>query len=468
MRSSPMVWLQLLVVAATVSSPRLAVSQDVPDRLGLDRLGLDRAYDEESQRAPTGVESRSLDAPVPVTVLMKIGDSPLGSPVSALYYPSVGDGGQVAFTCRQDTTPEADECVWVDGSVVWTTWIAGIPATGIEYWSGTNGDGSEFIASVILAPDSLDSVITSAGVLLAAGDPAPGVPGSYITYASRSLMTAGGVAYWVSGYADTPGGATLQRALFRAPDTETPVIERVIGSGDAIDGFTVDSSFSFSYYVSDDDQHLIQVIDTTEDSSRDMFVAVDGVLVLREGDLIGGAESWDNFDTVQVCNTGRWIVSGDTDGDTSSDEFLAIDGVIVAREGDTLAGVPLGSTVRLASINDGEQIAFVWTTDLGTEDEALFVATNHTDLSNACLLARTGNGVDLNGDGFADGTILDLDTTMGGAQTLQFQEDGWVYLRSLLQLPTTTVDAVVGIRCPCILLDGFEGGSTDAWSLVTP
>ena len=458
----PNTWVRLFILVAMIASSGVAGDQN-----SLDRLGVEAADQEMSTGFLRSGSIRDFDPPVPIAILLKIGDTPTGgAALDALLYPSVGDGEQVAIGGRLATSPDADECMWIDGGVAWTASGAGLSATSIENWSGTNGDASDFITSVVLAPDSLDSVITAAGVLLKEEDPVPGLPGSFITFASRSLMTAAGVAYWVSGYADTQGGATQKRGLYRAADTTTPVIERVIGSDDEIGGFTVDTAFDFDYYVSDNDLHRILVLDTTEDSARDVFVAVDDTLVLREGDPVDGVENWDNFDNVQVNNSGRWIVSGDTDGDPASDEFLAVDGVIVAREGDTVAGVVLGSTVRLASINDKEQIAFVWTTDVGSIDEALFVATNPLAVSEACLLLRTGDNVDINGDGLIDGTVSDLDVSVGGAQTLQFQEDGWVFLRSVLELNTVEVDAVIGIRSPCLFSDGFETGTTSAWSAI--
>lgn len=403
---------------------------------------------------------------VPIRLVVSAGDTLGGvSPVTTLGTPSAGDAGVVAVS---GAFADGDEFLLIEDAVAWTSSGAGITATSIEAWTGVNADGSEFIFSVVQDPGGLDSVVTAAGTLLAEGDPAPVLPGLFITFASRALMTASGVAYWVSGYTDTPGTSTQARAIYRAVLSPTPVIEKVIGSGDPIGGFTLDSSFDFDYYVSDNDQHRINVLDTTEDSAADFFVAVDGVLVLREGDPIGPAENWDNFDNVQINNAGRWIVTGDTDGDTATDEFLAVDGTIVVREGDVVAGVTLGAFSRLASVNDRGQIAFVWDSELGSADEVVFVADNPTAVAEACVVLRPGWSVDIDGDGLGDATVTDTNTALSAAQSLQFQEDGWVYLDATLDFGGGSTASIIGVRSPCVFHDGFESGNLAGWSGFTP
>ena len=106
-----------------------------------------------------------------------------------------------------------------------------------------------------------------------------------------------------------------------------------------------------------------------------------------------------------INNDGVYLFSGDTDGATTTDEFIAYNGVIAIREGDVIDGVTLTSTawVRGLAINNLGQAAFAWGPNSGA-DEYLFLSCDASDLAgSAQLVLATGDTLDFDGNGVADG-----------------------------------------------------------------
>jgi len=85
---------------------------------------------------------------------------------------------------------------------------------------------------------------------------------------------------------------------------------------------------------------------------------------------------------------------GDTNGADATDEFIAYDCVIGLREGATVDGVVLGTSVDALSINDLNQVVYIWSI---TGGEALFVACDAADLAVGARKRRRSGHADLSG-----------------------------------------------------------------------
>lgn len=238
----------------------------------------------------------------------------------------------------------------------------------------------------------------------------------YWSFGSRPTVTANGVPYWVGGITDTQGGSTQNRGLFMGVGATPLVIGggMITGLPDPVS--PASSGISFDYRVSRLGSHWIAEVGTeTGSTNTDNSIVIDGAVALSdgmpvsEGTMIPAAsgglngEAWDNFDFAGITESGTWMITGDTGGDIATDEFVAIDGVIVVREGDTVDGAVITGAMEGAYLNEDGDYAYVWDVvpDGGGSVEALFF--------NDQLLLVEGDPVDWDNDG-----TIDLDTAIDG------------------------------------------------------
>ncbi|MEX1024035.1 MAG: hypothetical protein WD226_03065 [Planctomycetota bacterium] len=123
-------------------------------------------------------------------------------------------------------------------------------------------------------------------------------------------------------------------------------------------------------------------------------------MTAAQGGLPG--ENWDNFDLFGLNDSGSFMITGDTDGPLATDEFLAVDGVIRYREGDVVDGYTLTGAIEGAYLANDGQVAYVWDVLVaGVSREALFLDDR--------LLLKQDDLVDFDGDGF-----VESDSVVGG------------------------------------------------------
>ena len=216
--------------------------------------------------------------------------------------------------------------------------------------------------------------------------------------------------------------------LLRATDTaNVNSIQVLYQTGDTVAGFPIGTTgVGFDYNYSDNNLHDIQTfILQTGSTTNDDFVVVDGAVVAQESLPNGSGDNWDNFDAVSINNSGNYLFTGDTDGPTSSDEFLAYNGDIVLREGDVLAGRTLGGAVNAASLNNLNAATFIWTSDL---TETLFYVPDLTNLASASELLSVGELIDIDQDAIGDFTIDDFNASNVVGPGLDFATNGFVYV----------------------------------------
>lgn len=163
-----------------------------------------------------------------------------------------------------------------------------------------------------------------------------------------------------------------------------------VGSNSSLASLQAAGGISDTYNISQNGRYMITGADvqgtgitTANDKSvilTDMQTGTSSV-VLREGTPTGGGDNFDNlgfsYPQLHVNNSGSTLVAGDTDGPTNADAFLAFNGDIVAREGEMHDGFTLASLGSTA-LNNLDQHVSVWSTDGG---EALFFGTGDGDLT---------------------------------------------------------------------------------------
>jgi len=400
-----------------------------------------------------------------IEVVIKEGDVAPGTGglvVLTVNAPFTNGNGRVGFTGSVDNGGVTDNFVWYNTGVTWRNSDA-LPdvVTGAESTMGI-GDGGEFIYSPSVNGE--DSVWISQGggtTVFSADDVAPGLIGQFLSFASRPQMNADGTATWVSGFTNAMGGPTQGRVLYTYDGvTATPLL----ASGDNIMGFIIDSpsGVDFDYDFSKDGSHHIQVLlMDTGSSLNDGFIYVDGALVAREGSPTGDGDNWGTLDAVSINDAGNYVFTGDTDGNVATDEFIAYNGAIVVREGDVLDGVQLTSSAALqaVSINNGGQVAHLWTISGG--DELLFLGVGPSLGTSSTLLARIGDLVDTDGDTFYDAEIVDFNASGIIGPGLDLADDGFIYFEvDLSDLDTAVeVEAIVRLDLGSCVgdlnLDGF-------------
>ncbi len=379
-------------------------------------------------------------AVVPGSIVLQEGDLIDGSAVTSCNAPFTDGNGKVGMV-----VPLADgrRAIWYEADAVFLSSDAAPDSlTGGETTMGVSNTGG-FIYSPSVNGE--DAVYTHEGLLLRADDAAPGIRAQFITFCSRPRMLPDGTAFWVSGLSDTKGGGTNGRALYKSSDVGNPSGSApVIMGGDIIEGSLVASTgIEFTYEVSDNGSHLATEVRFDD---GDNAVVVNGAIVAREEDPTGQGDNWDNFDTSSINNNGIYVLSGDTDGSAATDEFITVNDEIVLRQGDAVDSLTLGSSVDAVSINNLDQVAFVWDSTLG---ETLFLG-DADNLADSRALLSVNDELDVDGDEAGDWLITDFNASGVVGPGLDLGDDGAVYVEVDME-PVgggANIEAVVRLTLP--------------------
>ena len=247
------------------------------------------------------------------------------------------------------------------------------------------------------------------------------------SFASRPRATESGVPVFIGGLTDTQGGSTTERGFFLGTTPLYRTGDNVPGVPAPLSSSAVD----FDSRMSANGTNNIALLDAdTGGSTDDGIMAMNGMAMMLGGAIVqesfpipasvGGfaGENWDNFDYMSITEAGNFAFSGDTDGDIATDEFIVRDGVIILREGDVLDGETLDGSIELLVLSENNELAFVWDIDdaTGTDLEALFF--------EGSLLLAEGDEVDWDGDGMIDpGFVV---TDFNSTETLAITSNGTV------------------------------------------
>ncbi|USN99789.1 MAG: hypothetical protein H6810_03775 [Phycisphaeraceae bacterium] len=398
-----------------------------------------------------GLAASASAAVVPGTVVVMDDDPIDGSTVASLNTPFTNGLGQVGTVIA---LTDGRRAIMIGNAIVFTSDDA-LPdvATGGESTMGI-GDAGQFIYSPSF--NSHDAVYGEAGLIAQATDPAPDFAAGYnTTFHSRPRMLPDGRSFWVAGINDGAGGTSSQSRIvyMRALDG---TITGVLRAGDVVDGVTVASSsgIDFDVAMSDNGAHQMYVFDNAVTLATN--VAVDGTIVAREAAPTGDGDNWQNFDSTSVNDTGHYAFTGDTDSAAAVDEFIAYDGSIVLREGDAAAGGTISGSLSAMSINNLNQMVFIWVLD-GVE--TLLYAPDASDPRGTSVALLAVGDTITTPDG--DFVIDDFNASNAIGPGLDLAEDGMVYAEVDMTSVAggASLEAIVGVSIgagPCNAADLAE------------
>lgn len=379
----------------------------------------------------------------PASLVIKIGDPVNDSTVTALNSPFTNSLGEVGYVA---SLSDGSRAIMIGAAQIFNS--AGALPDVLSGGESTMGisDAGGFIYSPSF--NGNDAVYTQNGLLLADGDPAPGLPGMFSSFNSRPTMTPDGTANWIGGWSDTAGGSSIGRIFYRAAGANPANTTILLKSGDTIDGFPIAASgIGFGYDVSNSGNVIVALTQTTGSTTNDTCVAVypvgdAAVVVAREGSPTGQGDNWSGTSSMSINDAGDYVVTGDTDGASASDAFVAYNGQIMVREGDSLGGTTLSGSCKWISIDNAGNVAFIHDTAAG---EALFYG-HAADLTNAARIATTGDSLDTDGDGVGDYTLADFKASSAIGPGLDLAGDGRIFVEADLSDGTTTAEAIIGFE----------------------
>ncbi len=340
---------------------------------------------------------------VDARLIVKVGDVTPAGPIVALNDPYTNGSGQPGFVYNLAGSVRG---IWIGTGSTFDT--SALPAvTGAESTMGIS-DGGNWIYSPSIS--GADSVYTNFGPLLVAGQAAPGFPAQFCSFASRPRMVRNGTAAWVGGVANTAGGATVTRVFYINRDPSDPAnTARTLAGGDTVQGVTIAAAgIGFGYDISDDGSKFINQVTFTGPTATDAGVIVNGTTIaMREGSpSTAPGENWQNFAHFSINNAGDYLVIGDTDGPTATDGFISFNGVMIAREGQLVGGLALGGTFGAATLLPNGTVIAIGT--LGGVESLLSISPFSGTIQ---VVAKVGDSLDFNIDGVADATLNDFNAS---------------------------------------------------------
>jgi hypothetical protein len=199
-----------------------------------------------------------------------------------------------------------------------------------------------------------------------------------------------------------------------------------------------------AYDVARNGSHSVHVVEI-EDDRRGFrpAILVDGAVTLEAGASIPSGGEWERFRGVAINDVGTWIVSGERSGPGERDTVLAVDGVVVLEEGEQVGDIVLAPEAAIVAVdidNDG-RFAALWSTR-GFGDQYVIFACSASDVAGARGVLRTGVAAPSGWriTGFEGG---------GHGAVLQLGPDGWLYAWVKLQRDDEVPrQAVVASRLP--------------------
>lgn len=264
----------------------------------------------------------------------------------------------------------------------------------------------------------LDTVWLDSTPLAVEFEPIASLPGQFFVFASRPTCSGNGIPFWISGYTSVQGGATQARGLFKgtSPVAVIKTGDAIGGISELVNA----NSAQFNFQVSALGTNWISGVQIAAASTTDYVVVINGTAALasgapvREGTLVpvasggNGTENWQAWDMLAINEAGDWLMTGDTNGATATDAFVAKNGIIVLREGQLVGGFPTTGGHDAADMNEEGDWAALWNVNDGAVREAI--------IYNGELVIKEGDPIDFDGDGTPDAGVTLID--IGGIDSL--------------------------------------------------
>ncbi|MEL6432031.1 MAG: hypothetical protein AAFR54_22895 [Planctomycetota bacterium] len=326
--------------------------------------------------------------------------------------------GHWAITAFADLPSSRDECLIVDGALVLqegspAPWTAGADCGTIDQRVGVNSSGDFVLATNVSGTVDDDYVAGRIGgtwtTFAQEGGAVPGLAGATLddTIDSPLLLDDGRAGYaadGIDGLGSTSiddvlvlGGALLLQEGVTAPAGQAG------GASRAIENFDLGD-----FWASGDGTSWLVQGDLEGSSSSDDVVVVDGAIVLQEGEPVAGSGFVDPIASsgihgVSMTPDGTWFARGENAGGGA--DWVVRSGALVASTG---APVFAGS----AEVWDDADVedTFTGAAGNGLGDYVVAGATLRADgsasavvaINGAGVVARTGDPVDVDGNGLLD------------------------------------------------------------------
>lgn len=403
------------------------------------------------------VTSSAPAQPLPLTVVLKEGDTPAGAPgvVTTVDTPTTNGLGQVGFVGVAGSVT----FVWFNTGIVWLNSNATthtLTAGSLDRMGVSNTGGFAYNPLA----NGLDAIWTHNGLLFIEGNPAPTMTNFPLATLEEPMMLPNGDVWWLGGVDTDADGLTEVEVIYSTPAGMPGSTVAIAAGGTPVGAFIWDDlAFDNTDWVASKNgaHHIINGFNNSALTTDDEILVVDGVVVAQEGQSTGGTDLFTFFDDVSINNSGDYLVAGDTNGATTADEYLAYNGTIAVREGDLVAGTVVTSTVTAVGINNLGHAVFIWTADGFISDvETLYRACDASDIQNTTeVIAFDEQLVDINNDQIADGAISDFVSASPG---LYVADDGWLYAEVTIDTGTLDAEAIVRFDIACCG-DGNVGGN---------
>lgn len=263
--------------------------------------------------------------------------------------------------------------------------------------------------------------------------------GYWWSFGSRPGVTENGMPYFAGGITDTQGGSTQIRGLFYGPDANPAFLggDSLPGLPAPL---TATASPSFDFRFSAMGTHYISEVAMEGATASNGAMVMDGAGLMVDGQLVqegmpvpasaGGlaGENWSSFDFCGMTEGGSYMFTGDTSAATTEDEFVLINGMIVLREGMMIGDLTLSGSIESGFMNEDGDYAVIWDVNLPTGEnvEAL--------IFNGAVVLMEGDIIDTDGDGVPEpdavvdnftgiSTLVMADRTANGAVSVFFTAD---------------------------------------------
>ncbi|MBL8860199.1 MAG: hypothetical protein JNL28_16945 [Planctomycetes bacterium] len=406
------------------------------------------------------------------SAIVRIGDAPAGTgagvTITSISGAAANEAGGVGVRVTLSNTNAAfwGHATSTAGSILREEQlgISGYDQTAFEGFFGIADSGSlsysPTCTDLMTLATGLDCAWLDSTPIAVEEQPIPTLAGKKYRFASRPGITPSGIPYWVSGINDIATNANEGNGLFFGVG-QTVILKTGDPSPAPLTSLLGSSAADFDVRFSKNGTHNISVITTTDPTTADTHLVIDGAIVLdaggsriSEGQPVsvsaGGmvGENWSNFSSLGVNEAGDWFAAGDTSAATTIDGFIVKNGVILYREGNVLGGLTLVGNVPTspgAYMNDAGDIGFAW--DTTGSITGIFL--------NSTLLLKEGDPVDFDNDGIVEATSI-FKAASGIASMSVGNKD--MFFQATVTVAGTDVSCVLKIALPSTPTTSFCEG----------
>ena len=308
-------------------------------------------------------------------------------------------------------------------------------------WGSEESIGPLFAKARMIRGDL--AVVDQTGVVRRFGAWAPGLPDDAgITDVKRIQMLDNGETYW---QADWQSPTDSGQALYRSSPGSVRPKEPMMRTGDPLCGGVVSRLSNFRIADNQTYGHFLGISDGGGERTA---LVVDRSCRFFEGEpLKGTTESPVRFWHFDVNSAGHVLFGAETDGPGQHNAVIALDGVVVMREGDTIDGVRLQSMAipNEIRLDDRGRAVTLWA--FSSADYTIFYTPDIDRFDDTRALVSENSPLDLDGDGAADAQLHEFRFFDCSGPTFSLADTG-IYIAVFLRYPGSGDDVPAVIFYP--------------------